>query len=67
MTTLKGGLGRSDITPRKGTGLVGYGGRDEGNVGIHDRLTTRALVLESEDGGSLAKMEKAARWLGTEC
>lgn len=50
MATLKGGFGRSDITPRKGTRLVGYGGRDEGNIGIHDPLTARALVLESESG-----------------
>ncbi len=50
MATLKGGFGRSDITPRKGTQLVGYGGRDEGNIGIHDPLMARALVLESADG-----------------
>ncbi len=46
MATLKGGFGRADITPRPGTRLVGYGGRDHGNTGIHDPLMARALVLE---------------------
>ena len=50
MATLKGGFGRTDITPRKGAQLVGYGGRDDGNIGIHDPLMARALVLESADG-----------------
>ncbi len=48
MATLQGGFGRADITPREGTRLVGYGGRDAGNTGMHDRLMARALVLDAE-------------------
>src|SRR5512134_2049275 len=45
--------GRSDITPKLGCKLVGYGGRETGAQGVHDRLHARAVVLE-DDGGALA-------------
>ena len=50
MTVFRGGLGRADITPRTGCGLVGYGNRLGSATGVHDRLFARALVLEDEGG-----------------
>ncbi len=50
MTPLRAGFGRSDITPKIGCKLVGYAGRPGGATGVHDRLFSRALVLEDENG-----------------
>lgn len=47
------GVGRSDITPKLGCKMMGYGGRTSGAQGVHDRLQARALVLE-DDGGAVA-------------
>lgn len=50
MTVFRAGFGRSDITPKVGCQLVGYGGRSEGATSVHDPLQTRALVLEDKGG-----------------
>jgi len=50
MATFRAGFGRSDITPRLGCQLAGYSNRAGGATGIHDRLLSRALVLEDEGG-----------------
>ncbi|MBX3014337.1 MAG: neutral/alkaline non-lysosomal ceramidase N-terminal domain-containing protein, partial [Caldilineaceae bacterium] len=50
MTNLLAGFGRADITPHLGFPLVGYGNRASGATGIHDRLSAKALVLETEEG-----------------
>ncbi len=42
---LQAGVARRIITPPKGIFLIGYGDRTKGNTGIHDDLTTTALVL----------------------
>ena len=46
MAALRAGFGRSDITPRLGTLLVGYHAPDRRAEGVHDALLARALVLE---------------------
>ncbi|MBI3957985.1 MAG: neutral/alkaline non-lysosomal ceramidase N-terminal domain-containing protein [Chloroflexi bacterium] len=50
MATFNAGFGLSDITPKLGCKLVGYGGRDTGAIAVHDRLSARALVMEDENG-----------------
>ncbi|MCD6290436.1 MAG: neutral/alkaline non-lysosomal ceramidase N-terminal domain-containing protein [Anaerolineae bacterium] len=50
MSAFRAGFGRVDITPKIGCRLVCYSGRPSGSVGIHDRLSARALVLEDEGG-----------------
>ena len=44
--TLSAGVARRIITPPKGIFLIGYGDRSKGNIGVHDDLTTTALVLD---------------------
>jgi neutral ceramidase len=43
---LKAGFGKSIITPRVGTRLMGYANRTNPSTGIHDDLHARALVVE---------------------
>ena len=43
--SLSAGVARQIISPPKGIFLIGYGDRSKGNIGIHDDLTTTALVL----------------------
>lgn len=50
MAKLLAGFGRTDITPHLGFALVGYGNRPGGATGVHDRLSAKALVLETDDG-----------------
>jgi hypothetical protein len=50
MTVFRAGFGRSDITPKLGCRLVGYGGRAQGATDVHDPLHARALVMEDEGG-----------------
>lgn len=50
MAKLLAGFGRSDITPHLGFALVGYGNRPGGATGVHDRLSAKALVMETDDG-----------------
>jgi neutral ceramidase len=46
MTSLRAGLGRSVITPPRGSYLIGYGDRFRGASRVHDDLTATALVLD---------------------
>jgi hypothetical protein len=46
MASLRAGLGRSVITPPRGSHLIGYGDRFRGASRVHDDLTATALVLE---------------------
>lgn len=48
--SLKAGVGRTDITPPRGTHLVGDTGRWRPAEFVLDPLYARALVLEGEDG-----------------
>ena len=50
MTTFLAGFGRSDITPKLGCRLVGYGNRPDGATAVHDPLHARALVMADEGG-----------------
>jgi len=45
-TTLRAGIAREVISPPKGMYLIGYGDRTKGSVGVHDDLSTTALVLD---------------------
>lgn len=46
---MKAGFGRSDITPRVGVELCGFGPfRNRASVGVRDRLWARALAAESD-------------------
>ncbi|MDB5615315.1 MAG: Alkaline ceramidase domain protein [Devosia sp.] len=45
MGTLRGGVAVVDITPAPGLLLSGFAARTEPCIGIHDRLTVRAIVL----------------------
>ena len=49
MSGYRAGFGLADITPKVGCPLAGYSNRSGGSTGVHDRLLSRALVLE--DGG----------------
>jgi hypothetical protein len=51
---MKVGAARVDITPPLGMELEGYGARVSGASGIHDPLHARALVVEGEDGTTVA-------------
>ena len=46
MASLQAGLGRSVITPPRGSYLIGYGDRFRGANRVHDDLTATALVLD---------------------
>ncbi len=49
MISLKAGVGKSDITPKVGVELCGYGPfLERKSTGIHDSLFCKALLLESE-------------------
>jgi hypothetical protein len=43
---LLAGVGKTNITPRKGVEMIGYGNRPGVSQGIHDDLFARALVLD---------------------
>jgi neutral ceramidase len=43
---LHAGVARRLITPPPGIYQIGYGDRSKGNIGVHDDLTTTALVLD---------------------
>ncbi len=45
-TSLHAGVAREIISPPKGIYLIGYGDRSKGNAGVHDDLSTTALVLD---------------------
>jgi neutral ceramidase len=47
MPEIKAGTGRSIITPKVGSLLVGYFNRPDGSKGVHDDLMARALVLDN--------------------
>ncbi|MCY7419953.1 MAG: neutral/alkaline non-lysosomal ceramidase N-terminal domain-containing protein [Chloroflexi bacterium] len=51
---MKVGAARIDITPPLGMELEGYGARVSGASGVHDPLHARALVVEGDDGTSVA-------------
>ncbi len=42
----RAGAAAADITPPVGVDLSGFGGRPSGNVGIHDSLFAKALVID---------------------
>jgi hypothetical protein len=42
----RAGVAREVISPPPGVYLIGYGDRTKGNTGVHDDLTTTALVLD---------------------
>ena len=48
MAEVKAGLGISNITPRVGSAMAGYGARQGVSTGVHDELNSRALVVEGE-------------------
>ena len=50
MTKLLAGFGRADITPHLGFALVGYGNRPGGATAVHDHISAKALVIETEEG-----------------
>lgn len=50
MTKLLAGFGRADITPHLGFALVGYGNRPGGATTVHDRISAKALVIETAEG-----------------
>jgi len=45
MGTLRGGVAVVDITPAPGLLLSGFAARTEPSIGVHDRLSARAIVL----------------------
>lgn len=47
MSDIKAGTGRSIITPKVGSLLVGYFNRPDGSKGVHDELNARALVIDN--------------------
>lgn len=51
---MKVGAARTDITPPLGMELEGYGARVSGASGVHDPLHARALVVEGDDGTTVA-------------
>lgn len=46
MTILRAGVARRVITPPTGMFLIGYGNREQGNIGAHDDLFVTTLVVE---------------------
>ncbi len=46
MGNLRAGIARAVTTPPEGIDLCGYAGRIPGNVGVHDDLQAKAIVLE---------------------
>lgn len=51
---MKVGAAKADITPPLGMELEGYGARVSGASGVHDPLHARALVVEGDDGTTVA-------------
>jgi hypothetical protein len=51
---MKVGAAKVDITPPLGMELEGYGARVSGASGVHDPLHARALVIEGDDGTTVA-------------
>lgn len=51
---MKVGAAKVDITPPLGMELEGYGARASGASGVHDPLHARALVVEGDDGTTVA-------------
>lgn len=47
MNELRVGVGKSKVTPKVGSKLVGYFNRPEGSKGVHDELYARALVIDN--------------------
>jgi hypothetical protein len=45
---LKIGVARADITPEKPVTMAGYAGRKDLSTGVHDPLSARVLVFESD-------------------
>lgn len=52
MGKLRAGIARSVITPPEGIDLCGYAGRVPGNIGVHDDLEAKAIVLD--DGKTMS-------------
>jgi hypothetical protein len=51
---VKVGAAKADITPPLGMALEGYGARVSGASSVHDPLHARALVVEGDDGTTVA-------------
>jgi len=51
---MRAGAAKVDITPPLGMRLEGYEARTSGATGIHDPLHVRALVVEGDDGTTVA-------------
>jgi len=64
MTELKAGFGVSLITPKVGAELVGYSNRLGLSTGVHDKLHSRALVMEG-DGRIWALSSNELCWIGS--
>ncbi len=54
MTVLRAGVARRTISPPPGIFLMGYGNREQGNLGIHDELYATTLVFD--DGTTRAAL-----------
>lgn len=63
--TLQAGFGRAEITPKLGCKMVGYGGREQGALAVHDPLLARALVIET-DAGCWALLSADICYIGNE-
>jgi hypothetical protein len=51
---MKVGAAKADITPPLGMRMDGYEARPQGATGVHDPLHARALVVEGDDGTTVA-------------
>jgi neutral ceramidase len=49
MSTLQAGVARRVITPPVGIYLMGYGNREQGNLGVHDDLYVTTIVFECQN------------------
>jgi neutral ceramidase len=54
VSSLHAGFAAADITPAPGLGLLGWGPEAQTGRGFRNRLKARAMVLEDEDGRSMA-------------
>ena len=58
MGKLSAGIARVNINPPLGTNLCGYAGRIPGNIGVHDDLYAKALVLsDGEDKAAIVTLD----------
>jgi neutral ceramidase len=48
MSEIQAGFGVSNITPKVGSAMAGYGSRQGVSTSVHDELKSRALVVEGE-------------------